>query len=148
MTPELAQPSTSDGRYLWGVLRWFTDTAEAARHPVRAAAFSGLVVAAIGVFFAYIEFGFHSPVEVAAFSILLGAVFGAFMHRWLREYRRDPTPRARRERARRAGFRLGISWLILVLSGVIAVAAGLFGILVFGVALAVAVPLLLRLWHH
>ena len=131
-----------------GVLRWFTDSAEAARHPVKASAFSGLVVAAIGVFLAYIEFGFHSPAEVAAFSILLGAVVGASMYRWLREYQRDPTPRARRERARRAGLRLGISWVILLLSVVIAVAAGSFGILVVGVALAVAIPLLLRLRHH
>jgi hypothetical protein len=74
----------------------------------------------------------------------MGAACGFGLDRSLRQYRLDPSRSARLNRARRAGFRLGVSWLILLLSGVIAVAVGSFAIFAVGIALAVAVPLLLR----
>jgi len=124
--------------------RWFTDTAEAAQHPKKAAALAGVLAAVCWAFLAYFWIGPHNVAGAAAFAGLIGLACFYGTTRGLREYRSDPSRSARIDRARRAGFRLGAMWIVFGLFVVIALAIQSLAVLTVGVVMFIVTGLVLR----
>jgi hypothetical protein len=125
---------------------WVTDTAEAARHPFRAASFAGALAAVCVGLLAYFVIGSHSVTGAAVFAVLIGAACALGTTRGLRGYAADPSREARLGRARRAGLRLAVMWGLLLASALLALLLHSYAIFLAGVIASVVAPLLLRLW--
>lgn len=125
--------------------RWFTDPAEAAQHPTRAAVTAGGLAAVCGAPLAYFVLGVHSILGASVFAVLIGATCSFGTLRGLRQYQADPSPGARAERVRRSGVRLGAMWAVFLLFTLVALAVHSLVVLVIGVLMFIVTPLLLRL---
>jgi hypothetical protein len=124
--------------------RWFTDTAEAARHPVRAASLAGVLAAACWELLAYFVVGPHTVAGSAVFAIVIGVACAFGTLRGLRAAQAHPSRQARLRRARQAGLRLGVTWLVLLVFALLALALHSLLLLGIGVVVSVAAALLLR----